>query len=292
MNFIGWLMPAALLAAPCFAQAPGGPQFEVASIRQVEVRPQAGVRAGLHIDGAQVHGNDLSLREYLAIAYRTRTSQIVAPDWMAAERFDISASVPGGSAAAQIPEMLQALLAERFHIKSHKEKTEFAVYAIETGNPPLKLKESPPEPDPDNNEPKGTVNVTGGGSAAGIAINLGHGSSYSFANNRFEAKKLTMTNFAANLERFADRPIVDKTGLKGQYDFVLEFSPEDYRALLIRSAISAGVSVPPRALQALHNSPGGVLQDALKQVGLKLEASKAPLDVLVVDEGVKTPSEN
>ena len=159
--------------------------------------------------------------------------------------------------------MLQALLADRFQVKLHREKKEFPVYALLPGKGPLKLKESPPEKDADsdtdNGEPKGTVNIAGGGSGAGVGVNLGHGSSYSFANNRFEAKKLTMADFAANLERFADRPIVDMTGLKGRYDFALDFTPEDYRAMLIRAAISAGVNLPPQALRALDGTSDGAL---------------------------------
>ena len=55
-----------------------------------------------------------------------------------------------------------------------------------------------------------------------VNVNYGHGSSYTFANDRFEAHKLTMALFAANLERFADRQIVDMTGLTAQYDFAFD----------------------------------------------------------------------
>jgi uncharacterized protein (TIGR03435 family) len=189
--------------------------------------------------------------------------------------------------------MLQALLADRFRMKVHKEKQEFPVYALLLGKGPSKLKESSPDPDADKDEPKGTVNVAASGSAAGVSVNLGHGSSWSFVPNRFEAKKLTMEQFAANLERFADRPIVDMTGLKGQYDLGFDINPEDYRPMLIRSAIYAGEVMSPRALRLLDGSSGGgALSDALQQVGLKLEARKAPLDVLVIDDALKTPTAN
>ena len=209
------------------------------------------------------------------------------------DRFDISATLPAGSAPAQLPEMLQALLAERFQVKLHREKKEFPVYVLLPGKGALKMKESPPDPDVDKDEPKGTTNAAASGSEAGVGVNLGHGSSYSLANNRFEARKLTMAVIATSLERFADRPIVDMTGLAGQYDFALDLTPEDYRAMLMRAAVSAGVTLPPDTMRLLDStSAGGALSDALQQVGLKLEARKAPLDVLVIDEALKTPTAN
>jgi len=247
----------------------------------------------VHIDGAQVRVAALTLRDYLGIAYRMKVAMISGPDWTASERFDISATLPAGSKTDQLPEMFQALLADRFHLKLHKEQKEFPVYALLVGKGPLKLKETPPDPDADKDEPKGTVNVAAGGSAAGVSVKLGHGSSWSFVPNRFEAKKLTMEQFAANLERFADRPIVDTTGLKGQYDLGFDINPEDYRPMLIRSAIYAGVVLSPQALRLAERSSGGdALSDALQQVGLKLESRKAPLDVLVIDDGLKAPTAN
>jgi uncharacterized protein (TIGR03435 family) len=101
-----------------------------------------------------------------------------------------------------------------------------------------------------------------------------------------------MEVFASNLERFADRPIVDKTGLNGQFDFTFDINPEDYQPMLIRSAIAAGVSLPPQALRLLDGSSSASLSDALEQIGLRLEPRKEPLDVMVVDSANKTPSEN
>ena len=100
-----------------------------------------------------------------------------------------------------------------------------------------KLKETPSGSNADNDEPKGARNVATTGAENGTNVNYGHGSSYTFANNRFEAHKLTMRLFSGNLERFADRQIVDMTGLTGQYDFAFDVMPEDYRAMLLRSAV-------------------------------------------------------
>ena len=277
-------------AGSLFAQSSPLPQFEVASIRPSTSTPQGQVNVGIHIDGAQVRVASMTLRDYLSIAYRTKISNIAGPDWIASDRFDISATIPEGGKPAQIPEMFQALLAERFHLKFHREKRDFPVYALLVGKGELKLKEVPP--DDDKGKAAEPINASGGGSAAGVSVNLGNGSSWSFVPNRFEAKKLTMDAFAGNLERFADRPILDMTGLKGQYDFAFDVNPEDYRPMLIRSAISAGAVLPPQALQLLDGTSSASLSDALQRIGLRLEARKAPLDVIAVDEAQKTPTAN
>jgi uncharacterized protein (TIGR03435 family) len=123
-------------------------------------------------------------------------------------------------------------------------------------------------------------------------VDLGHGAFYHFGDNRFEAHKMTMALFCDSIWRFLDRPVVDMTGLKGAYDFVLEFTPEDYRAMLIRSAVNAGVQLPPQALQAMDAASGDSFLSAVQAVGLKLEPRRAPVEVLVVDRMEKTPTEN
>jgi uncharacterized protein (TIGR03435 family) len=221
-----------------------------------------------------------------------KAAQIYGPDWMASERFDLSATLPAGSSASRLPEMFQALLADRFQVKLHREKKEFPVYMLTVGKGTLKLKETPSDSDPGKDEPAGVVAAAGTGSAAGVGVNLGHGASYSFANQRFEARKLTMAQFAENLEPFANRPIVDMTGLAGRYDFAIDFTPEDFRAMMVRGVIARGVVLPPEALRAVDGTSDGVIGDALQQIGLKLESRKAPLDVLVIDDALKTPTAN
>jgi uncharacterized protein (TIGR03435 family) len=101
-----------------------------------------------------------------------------------------------------------------------------------------------------------------------------------------------MPSFAEGLRRFMDRPVIDQTGLTKAYDFTLTFTPEDYNAMMIRSALSAGVVLPPQALRALDYSSGDSLFSAVEALGLKLDRRKAPLEVVVVDQMEKTPTEN
>jgi uncharacterized protein (TIGR03435 family) len=281
-----------LLTGLGFTQAPAGPQFEVASIRPSASSAPGQVSVGVHMDGSQVHVTSLTLRDYLAIAYRIPATRISGPDWTGSDRFDVSATLPAGSSTSQLPEMLQALLTDRFRLKMHRDKKQFPVYVLVIGKGPLKLKEAPPDPETEKDDPKGTVNVAAGGSAAGVSLNLGHGSSWSFVPNHFEAKKLSMEQVAANLERFSDRPVVDMTGLKGKYDFTFEVNPDDYQVILMRSAINAGVVLSPHAMRVLDNSSSASLGEALQQTGLRLDARNAPLDVLVIDDALKTPIAN
>ena len=90
--------------------------------------------------------------------------------------------------------MLQRLLEDRFQIKMHREKKDFPVYVLEVAKGGLKMQES--APDPNAEDAKAPINITGGGSAQGVSVNLGRGSSYTFANNKFEAKRLTMAALA------------------------------------------------------------------------------------------------
>jgi uncharacterized protein (TIGR03435 family) len=286
-NIAVWVV---LGAATAFAQATPRPEFEVATIRPSGPSPQAGVAAGVRLDGAQVRCAYLTLKDYIGIAYRTKLYQISGPDWLGAERFDIAATFPPGSSMAQFTEMLKSLIEDRFKLKVHLEKKDFPVYVLEVAKGGLKIQESAPSPEAE--DARAPINITGGGNAQGVSINLGRGSSYTFANNKFEAKKISMTVLAANLERFVDRPIVDITGQPGNYDLALDVTPEDYRAMLIRAGVNAGVSLPAEALRLLDGATIPSLFDAMQKAGLRLDARKAPLDLLVIDDARKTPTDN
>jgi uncharacterized protein (TIGR03435 family) len=234
------------------------------------------------------------LDDYIAISYRVKNYQISAPEWMASERFDINAKLPEGGVAKQVPEMLQVLLEERFQMKMHRESKEFPVYGLVLGKGDVKLRESPPDSahDAQNGAQRGAVNVAASGQPGGVTINYGNGSYFTFGDNRLEGHKLSAAAMADVLARFADRPVVDMTNLKGNYDFVLELSPEDFRAMMIRSAVTAGVALAPQALQLAAAASGDSLVNALEKLGLKLDPRKAPIEVLVIDHAEKSPTDN
>jgi uncharacterized protein (TIGR03435 family) len=283
---------ALILASALFA-AESKPEFEVASIRPSAPLVPGELGIGLHIDGAQVRCKYFSLSDYLGIAYKLKNYQIAGPDWIKSERFDINGKLPEGANREQVPEMLKALLESRFQLKMHHESRPLPVYALIQTKGGIKLKELPPDPvETADAEKAGGFDVNAAGSRNGVSINLGRGSSFSIGNNKLEAKKLTMTGLADMLARFEDRPVLDMTQLTGKYDCTLEIQPEDFRAMTIRSAIAAGVQLPPEALRLLDNASDSSLHSALESVGLKLEPRKAPIDVLVVDQAAKAPTEN
>ena len=296
MKRIEWLIPAVLLSGPVFGQSPApGPEFEVASIKPAEAivaGSNAKVNIGIHIDGAQWHATSFTLKDYVRIAYRVKDFQVICPDWAGTDRFDISAKLPAGVGRDKTPEMLQALLSERFGLKIHHDKKEFPVYGLIVTKQD-KLKESPTESAEEQADAaKGPVEVNATGSGRGVNVNYGHGSYVSFADNKLDAKKLTMPVLADWLSRFLDRPVVDMTNLTGNYDYKIEIPEEEYRVMLIRSAIAAGVALPPEVTRMVASATDESLYSALGTYGLKLEPRKAPLDVIVVDHAEKTPTEN
>lgn len=283
----------ALTAITLFGQEPVRLEFEVASIKATSPGAANQVLAGMHRDGAQVSWARLSLNDYIGSAYRARSYQISGPDWMASQRFDIAAKLPSGAAAKDISEMLRALLEDRFQLKTHRESKDLAIYGLVVGKSGLKMQETPPDSSGDGRtDSQGGASVAAKSVAGGVTVNYGNGAYFTFAADRFEGRKLPAPAMADVLARFADRPVVDMTNLKGNYDFLLELSPEDFRAMGIRAAVAAGVAIPPQALQMAEAASGDSLANALDKLGLKLESRKAPVEVLVIDHAEKTPSEN
>ena len=283
---------AVLAGTTILAQTPDRKlEFEVASVRPSAkaMGDTAPVALGLRLDGSQARIGALTLRDYIAMAYRIKSYQVMGAEWIATDRFDVNAKLPEGSTVDQIPAMIQSLLSERFGLKFHREPREQPVYMLVLGKPPLKLKDCPVEKDAP--APTTAVNISATGSAAGVAVNLGNGSSYTFAAGKFDGKKIAGRVLADVVERYTDRPVVDATGLTGVYDFSFAVTPEDYQTLLIRAAVNSGVFLPPQVLRLLDNG-GDPLGDALSQLGLKLESRKAPVDLLIVDQILHTPTDN
>lgn len=282
------VVAAVLGVSAAFAQTPR-PEFEVASIKPSS-SIQESVKVGLHIDGAQVHIGQFSLKDYLLMAFNVKIYQLEGPDWLSSARFDIDAKIPQGGSQTDVRRMLQSLLEDRFGLKVHRGSKELAVYGLLVGSDGPKMKEA--EVDPADPAPAaGGVDVKVTGGRNGVNINYGHGTYFAFANSRIEGKKLTMPLFADILGRFVDRPVIDMTKLTAAYDFTLDLTQEDYTAMLIRSAVIAGVTLPPEAMRLMNNSDDSLMM-ALRRLGLKLETRKAPVETVVVDEMRKTPSAN
>jgi uncharacterized protein (TIGR03435 family) len=292
----------ALLAPALFGQT----AFEVATIKPAQLPAAAQMAAGkahigMNVDGARVDIGAMSMADLIRIAYRVKAYQVSGPAWITTERFDIMAKIPEGGSKDKVPEMLQALLAERFGLKFHRESQEHSVYALVVGKGGPKLKEAPPEEAPPADDKsagmtigteKGPVRVTNdskgmvvrGGATGTTRMTMVDGKMH------LEASKVSMEAFAEMLSRFVDRPVVDFTEIKGDYQVALDLSMDDLRNV----ARSQGLVLPgaPPSGDAASDPSGGSVFQAVQQLGLKLDARKAPLDTLIIDHVEKTPTEN
>ena len=134
------------------AQAESVPKFEVASVRPsppLHLPLTAPIQVGMFRDKGRVEFELMSLRDLIIVAYRIKPWQLPGtPDWMTTEVFDIVATIPQGVSAAEVPDMLQALLAERFGLRIRREYKEMPVYALTVGKGGPKFRESPPKTTP------------------------------------------------------------------------------------------------------------------------------------------------
>ena len=303
-----------LAAGAALAQAPAAQPltFEVASIKPSTPPDQAKVmsgqfRVGMSVDGSRVDLRFMSIADLVRTAYKIKPHQLVTPDWMKAsmmsmnDRWDIQAKLPDGTTKEQVPEMLQALLEERFKLKVHKESREQPVYGLVQAKGGHKLKESPKEEEPKEGEPKApsnAVSVRQEGGAMVVKTGQGGAMKMTMGPNmtmRMESEKVTMEQFADMLTGFVDKPVVDMTELKGNYQIALDLSMEDLKA----AAAKAGVAIPSMppaaggaAAGAASDPAGPAIFGSIQQLGLKLESKKAPVQTIIVDSVEKKPTEN
>ena len=285
LSAAGWLLVAASTA---FAQAK--PAFEVASIRP-SADQVTGVRVGFQATGSQVRVTGMSIKDYVGIAFGTRPQQIEGPEWIGSQLFDVVATIPDGVPSSQATAMLRTLLEDRFQLKVHRESKDLPVYVLGVSKAGARLTESKPDPNA-TAEPAGTVNVSGGGNNTGVGVNIGGGRSFAVADNQVQIRGMQMRDVAEVLTRFVDRVVVDQTGLTKTYDITLDLTPDEFNAIRIRSAVNAGVPLPPQAMRLLDNASPDTLSAPLSKFGITCEARKAPLEVVVIDSVLKTPTEN
>jgi uncharacterized protein (TIGR03435 family) len=307
----------AVLALILGALAAGAQTFEVASVKVAPpLDPQKILsgqqRVGMKVAGSNVDIESTSLQELLYLAFKVRPTQMTGPSWLnmgnplealSATRFNIHAKLPAGTGEEQVPQMLQALLAERFKLTYHRATKEQNAYALLVGKDGPKLEPSPPDDPKPADAPTSArpdpVQVSGN-PQSGMTIRAGNAGSINMKMGddgimRLVTDKMTLEQFAASVERFVDRPVVDQTGLKGNYKITLELSMAD----LMAAARAAGMNVPsagpaggsPAAGPA---DPGGGVSifKNIEKMGLKLESRKSQVDYLIIDRLEKTPTED
>jgi uncharacterized protein (TIGR03435 family) len=227
------------------------------------------------------------MEDLLSFAFNVSGKQIAGPDWIRETRFDIVATIPAGVTPDDVPAMLQDLLRERFHLRVRREPREFPVYALTLAKNGRALTPSPVK----DIEPE-TIEVTGSGGNDGVTMDFGGGSSFALADNAITATHMTMATFAETLTRFVDRTVIDATGETGRFDLTVRLTREEFDATLLRSAVNAGLRLPPQILRALDAAPANPVGPALEAAGLAFDSRRAPLDVIVVESMLRVPTEN
>jgi len=300
--------------------------FEVASIKPAAPLDMAKVAQGIaqghmplvgpRVDAARAEYWYMSLRDLMALAYQVQANQISGPDWIATQRFDIAAKLPAGATKDQTNQMLQSLLEERFKMTLHRETKDHPVFALVVAKDGPILQESPPDPSQplDTNAPlkpgetqldteEGPIRINMGKDGSST-INMGARGTVttrmdlSAQTIHMESSKVTMSGFALMLTRLfqtggpGSRPVVDMTGLKGNYRVVLDISLADLMAMARSVMPDLGGGAPPAGEPAgVASEPGGATSifASVKALGLRLEQRKAPIEQLIIDYAEKTP---
>ena len=236
--------------------------FEVATVRVASTDPAAGGKVArvATIDPIRFLRRGATLQSLLLEAYNLKPQQLTGPAWLASERYDINARVLEGATAEERSAMLRNLLTERFEIKLRRETKPINVYEMVVAKGGPKLREFAPGQGEMPAFRHGAIAVKGKGAVINASLRE-HG---------------TMDGLATRLSGQLDRPIMDATGLKGDYEIVLHWNP--------------GAETPKTDTAA---DPGVSLFAALEsQLGLRLEPKRRALETIVIESARKVPVEN
>ena len=229
------------------AQSPTAAAFDAASVKKnVSGDPRSGMGTR---PGGRVAVTNQTLRQIIRSAFGSSDIEVVGgPDWIGTDRWDINATAGRGDADALVSQMLKALLIERFMLQAHVESRERPIYTLMLARTDKQLGPNihPSRADVDcpANESCGTQTASGNSASGGIV-----------------GTTRSMADIAQGLVLYAERRVLDRTGLEGRYDFELRWSDVSFFT----------------ALQ--------------EQLGLKLEAARGPVDVVVIDH-VERPTED
>jgi len=206
--------------------------------------------------------------------------RIIRPSWIDGVRFDVNARTPAGTRSDQIPDMLRALLADRFSLVTHTETREGTVLALVPARTEGALGPQLTVSSLDCSKPEAPLSGSAGVNTQSAAARVekptcGLISTVDDNGGALRGGGRTMGDLAANLTGRMNQPVRDRTGLTGSYDFVLRWTPENFS----NAATNAGPS-----------RDGTPIVTALQeQLGLKLEAQRAPVEFLIIDR-IERPS--
>ena len=243
-------------AALCAAQPR---PFDVASVKP---NTSGGNGMSTRTANGRLTATNTPLLQLIRQAYQLKDFQLTGgPGWIATERYDIDAKMEKNDISDKdLWLSLRPLLADRFHLKVHRQTKQMPVFTLTLmkGGPRFTAHKESAE---GNDKPR-----------LGISIGSGKG--------KLMATKTSMAGFSEPLGHQVDRIVIDRTGLKGDYDFTLEWSPENHEGSMLSAIEEKAGLAGPNIFEALQD-----------QLGLKLESAKGPVEIIVIDSAEK-PSAN
>jgi len=286
---------AAGLAAHTPQAPPPAPAFEVASIKP---NNSGDGRVMMQNQPGRFVATNITLRLLIRNAYQVQDFQITGgPNWLGSDHFDIIAKVPDGTPAPQGPPapgsapsplqlMLRSLLAERFKLTLHNETKDSPIYALVLARSDGRLGPELKKSEADCNAQFAAGRGRGGpmpppgppppGAAMPCGIRIGPGN--------MAVGGSPLSQFANSLGMFTGRVVVDRTGLTGNYDFNLTWTPDQMPqrppgAPADQPVQFNGVAIDP-------NGPS-LFTAVQEQLGLKLDSARGPVELLVIDRADK-----
>jgi uncharacterized protein (TIGR03435 family) len=240
----------------------GTPKFEVASLKASPPEPSGlgGIRPAP--GGERYVASNCPLKLLITVAFKIKGDLVLGgPGWINTERFDLNAKAAQPSTIDELRLMLQDLLADRFKLRYHRETRELPVYAlsVEKGGPKLKAQES-------RNAGEQWIDQTTAG----------------MVHTKLSAKVVTMDYLAFRLSQLLDRPVIDRTQLKGSYDFELAYTRD------LPPGVPDGAQFNG---QPIDTSGPTIFAAIRQQLGLELNPQKGPVEMIVIDHAEK-PVEN
>jgi uncharacterized protein (TIGR03435 family) len=315
------LLPASTICTQAQSPKQGAAvvRFEVASVKQVLDWPPVNAGTGergtgggcptrMNVDATRVDFRCTTVAMLIGYAFRISPERITGPDWMKAigtSRFNVEATIPQGASKERVPEMFQALLAERFHLAVHHGTAMAPAYVLVTARGGIKLKQAveqnavteTPETAPAHDQDGFYGNIrsrilrNADGTEAGAVITSPrtgtvHQTGDPYQTLRWAAESISMAGLADLLDNVAplSLPIIDGTGLNGRFQLTLEISLSDLPGAK-RSLPADGES--DRNAMVVRDFNQG-----LAKLGLRLEQRKAEIETIVVDHVEKTPTAN
>jgi uncharacterized protein (TIGR03435 family) len=236
--------------------ADNNPSFDVATIRPS--RPGDERPPLIQIQNRRWFAINRTVMELITYSHALHRGQVVnAPAWLN-EQYDITAQ-PGGDgqpSSRQWQTMVRNLLTSRFKLSTRAGRRDISVYVLTV--------KSAPQLAPSTGDPAGPAN---------LAMR---------AQGRLAARNASMGDLAGELGAFLDRPVVDRTGMSGRYDFSLAWTIDEFQSARLKA-----FPLPQRG----NGEAPNVFTAIQEQLGLTLEAANAPADVLIIDH-IERPAEN